>query len=95
MGLATAEAPIMAKKRAAGAAKPEGPGRVGRPKTSERNDRVARVDSTILGWAEMVAKGRGISVAEYLSETLREPVSRDFGDLMRKMAPPDSAGGNS
>lgn len=62
--------------------------KVGRPKTSSRIDRVARIDATILGWAEMVAKARGVTVAEYLSETLRLPVSRDFGREMQKMAPP-------
>ena len=90
MGLATAEAPIMAKKKTTtGTPNLEGPARIGRPRTSERNDRVARVDATILGWAEMVAKARGITVAEYISETLRAPVWRDFGDLARKMAPPE------
>ncbi len=57
----------------------------GRPKRSERNDRTARVDATILGWAEMVAKAKGITVAEYLSETLRAPVAKDFGRLMEQM----------
>ena len=57
----------------------------GRPKTSTRNDRVARVDAVVLGWAEMVARARGISVAEYLSETLRGPVARDFARVMEEM----------
>jgi hypothetical protein len=57
----------------------------GRPKRSERNDRTARVDAQVLGWAEMVAKARGITVAEYLSETLRAPVAKDFGRLMEQM----------
>ena len=39
----------------------------------------------VVGWAEMVAKARGITVAEYLSETLRKPVARDFADVMEKM----------
>lgn len=57
----------------------------GRPKRSTRNDRVARVDATILGWAEMVAKAKGVTVAEYLSETLRAPVARDFAKVMEQM----------
>jgi hypothetical protein len=57
----------------------------GRPKTSTRTDRTARVDSTILGWAEMVATARGITLAEYLSETLREPVAKDFAVVMEQM----------
>ena len=32
-------------------------------------------------------EGRGISVAEYLSETLRKPVDRDFLEMMEKMKP--------
>jgi hypothetical protein len=57
----------------------------GRPKVSERNDRTARVDATILGWAEMVARAKGISLAEYLSETLRGPVAKDFAKVMEQM----------
>ena len=57
----------------------------GRPKKSERIDRTARVDATILGWAEMVARARGITVAEYLSETLRGPVAKDFAKVMEQM----------
>lgn len=61
---------------------------MGRPRgtgKSTRNDRAAKVDATILGWAEMVAKARGISVAEYLSETLRKPVAKDFAEVMERM----------
>lgn len=68
----TTEHPVMAKAR-------------GRPKRSVRNDRTARIDATILGWAEMVARARGISVAEYLSETLRAPVAKDFVRVMEQM----------
>ena len=56
----------------------------GRPK-SERNDRTAKIDATVLGWAEVVARAKGITLAEYLSETLREPVAKDFGAWMEKM----------
>jgi hypothetical protein len=57
----------------------------GRPRRSERRDRTAKIDATILGWAEMVAKARGITVAEYLSETLRTPVAKDFAAVMEQM----------
>lgn len=57
----------------------------GRPKLSARNDRTAKIDAVILGRAEMVARSRGISVAEYLSETLRAPVARDFAAAMKNM----------
>lgn len=70
--MATAAESVMAKPK-------------GRPKTSSRNDRTARIDSTVLGWAETVAKAKGISVAEYLTETLRTPVAKDFGRYMEQM----------
>lgn len=57
----------------------------GRPKTSGRNDRTAKIDAKILGWAEVVAKAQGITLAEYLSETLRAPVAKDFGRYMEQM----------
>lgn len=50
-----------------------------------RNDRTAKIDATVLGWAETVAKAKGLTVAEYLSETLRVPVAKDFGVYMEKM----------
>lgn len=62
--------------------------KMGRPKgsgKSRRNDRTAKVDATVLGWAEMVAKARGVSVAEYLTETLRKPVQKDFAEVMDTM----------
>ena len=55
------------------------------PTTCGRKDRAVKVDAVVVGWAEMVAKARGITVAEYLSETLRKPVARDFADVMEKM----------
>lgn len=57
----------------------------GRPKRSERNDRTARIDSTVLGWVEMIAKAKGITVAEYLTETVRGPAQKDFARLMEQM----------
>jgi hypothetical protein len=62
--------------------------KMGRPKgsgKSGRKDRAVKVDAVIVGWAEMVAKARGTTLAEYLSETLRKPVAKDFADVMEKM----------
>ena len=56
----------------------------GRPK-SARNDRTAKIDAQILGWAETIARAKGITLAEYLSETLRVPVAKDFGRYMEQM----------
>ena len=55
----------------------------GRPK-SPRNDRTAKIDATVLSRAEAVAKWRGITLAEYLTETLRAPVARDFANDMKQ-----------
>jgi hypothetical protein len=72
---ATAELRPMAKKR------------TGRPKTSERDDGTARIDRAILAKAQMIARGRNITVAEYLSGLLQAPVDRDFFKEMKKLAP--------
>lgn len=57
----------------------------GRPKKSERDDKTVKIDRKIAGWAEAVAKAKGVSAAEYLSETLRAHVAKDFGRYMEKM----------
>jgi hypothetical protein len=57
--------------------------KMGRPKRSERADAVVKVDASLKGMAEMVAKRRGVPLAEYLSEILRSPVTRDFAKEMR------------
>jgi hypothetical protein len=57
----------------------------GRPKGEKRRDAVVKLDIIIVGKAQMVAKARGTSLAEYLSEIIRGPVDRDFLDIMRQM----------
>ncbi len=57
----------------------------GRPKEVERRDAVVKLDVIIVGKAQMVAKARGTSVAEYLSELIRVPVDRDFLEIMKRM----------
>jgi hypothetical protein len=57
----------------------------GRPKGTKRRDAVVKLDMIIVGKAQMVAKARGTSVAEYLSELIRVPVDRDFLELMKRM----------
>jgi hypothetical protein len=59
--------------------------KMGRPKTSERDDATARIDRGVLGKAQMVAKARKISVAEYLTDLLEGPVDRDFLKEMKKL----------
>jgi hypothetical protein len=52
--------------------------RTGRPKTSTRDDVVARIDRGVIAKARYVAETRKISLAEYLSEILRPIVAKDF-----------------
>lgn len=56
----------------------------GRPKTSQRTDRTARIDTKVLGWAEIVAKHDGVTVAELLTEILREPLRRRVGKIAKE-----------
>jgi hypothetical protein len=57
----------------------------GRPKASKRRDAVVKLDVIIVGKAQMVAKARGTSLAEYLSEVIRGPVDRDFLKIMKTL----------
>ncbi len=52
--------------------------RTGRPKTSTRDDVVARIDRGVIAKARYVAETRKVPLAEYLSEILRPVVMRDF-----------------
>jgi hypothetical protein len=70
---ATAELKPMAKKR------------MGRPKTSERDDGTARIDNGILRKAKLIASSRNVTVAEYLSSVLQAPVDRDFLKEMKNL----------
>ena len=57
----------------------------GRPKEGNRREAVVKLDIIIVGKAQMVAKARGMSLAEYLSELIRGPVDRDFLAIMKQM----------
>ena len=70
--MAVAEPYTMGKKR-------------GRPKASKRRDAVVKLDMTVVGKAQMVAKANGTSVSEYLSELIRGLVDRDFLKVMKRM----------
>ena len=58
--------------------------RTGRPKTSTRDDVVARIDRGVIAWARYVAETRMIPLAEYLSEILRPVVSKDFEKVAKE-----------
>ncbi len=64
---------VMAKKR------------MGRPKTSERQDVSIKFDKTLASKARLITSGRGLSLAEYLSEMCRPQIDRDYAKLMREL----------
>lgn len=68
------EAPPVAKKSQHGGPRPG----AGRPKVSDRDDAVARMDREIVNQAQYIASRRGISIAAYLSDKLRASVLADF-----------------
>jgi hypothetical protein len=59
--------------------------KMGRPKSSDRDDATARIDRGVLAKARMVANARKISVAEYLTDLLHGQVDRDFLKEMKKL----------
>lgn len=64
----------------------------GRPKSSQRNDVTAKVDSGVVTKAKFVADTRGIPLAEYLSELLRGPVDRDFARAVKQVSEQEGTG---
>jgi hypothetical protein len=59
--------------------------KTGRPKTSERQDVSIKFDKTLAGKARLISQGRGVSMAEYLSEMTRAIIDRDYAKLMREL----------
>jgi hypothetical protein len=59
--------------------------RAGRPKTSARSDVSIKFDKTLAGMARMIAQGRGVTLAAYLSETTRPAIERDYARLLREL----------
>jgi hypothetical protein len=70
--------PPMAKKKA------------GRPATSTRDDVTVKIDRGIVAKARFVADSRQVPLAEYLSESLRSIVGRDFDKAARGIDPAGS-----
>jgi hypothetical protein len=58
---------------------------MGRPKSSERQDVSIKFDKILAGKARLIAQGRGVSMAEYLSEAARTTIDRDYARLMREL----------
>ncbi len=55
----------------------------GRPK-KDRNDMAVKVDRSIASRAKIISAARGQTLAEYLSELLEGPISRDYAKEMRR-----------
>jgi hypothetical protein len=64
---------VMAKKK------------MGRPKTSNRDDVSIKFDRVLARRAKAVADSRSTSMAEYLSELARSTIDRDYSQLMREL----------
>ncbi len=58
---------------------------MGRPKTSVRHDVSIKFDKILAGKARLIAQGKGVSMAEYLTETTRPIIDRDYAKLMREL----------
>jgi hypothetical protein len=64
----------------------------GRPKRSDRDDATTKMDRILLGKAHLIAKQRGVTVAELLSEMLRGPIEKAYAQLVRSL---DQEGGRN
>ena len=56
------------------------------PPMAKRNDETARIDSEVMRLARVIAASRNQTVAEYLSNTLKPLVTRDYAEFIAKEA---------
>lgn len=56
----------------------------GRPK-GKRDDATTRFDRILLGKAHLIAKDRGVSIAEVISEAARPSIEKAYANLVRKI----------
>ena len=59
--------------------------KMGRPKSSDRQDVSIKFDKVLAGKARLISQARGVSMAAYLSEMTRGPIDRDYAKLMREL----------
>ena len=57
----------------------------GRPKSVERKDASVRIDRAVLGKIQWLAKDKGVTVSEYLTDLVRGPVEREFVRRSKKL----------
>lgn len=60
-------------------------GRKKTPEKSRRDDVAVKVDRLLIDKARLVASRRGVTLAEYLTDLIRNPVERDFAKTVRDM----------
>jgi hypothetical protein len=58
----------------------------GRPKASERDDKSVKLDRTVVEQAQLVARARRVTLAEYLTELIRVPVERAYRQEVKNLA---------
>jgi hypothetical protein len=56
------------------------------PRQMARNDTAVKIDTVIVRQARTIADRRRITVAEYLSEILRDTVAKDYRQVVQEMA---------
>lgn len=57
----------------------------GRPKSAERVLTNVRFDKRLAGMALAIAKGKGLSISEYLASACEPVISKDYAKLMREL----------
>lgn len=59
--------------------------KMGRPKSSDRDDVSIKFDRQLARKARQVALDKGVPMAEYLSELGRPTIEKDYAALLRKI----------
>lgn len=62
--------------------------KMGRPK-SDRSDVTVKMDKALASRAKAIAHDRGVPVAEIVTEAARATIDRWFGEVVRKIPPPE------
>lgn len=56
----------------------------GRPR-SERDDVTAKLDRAVVLMGKAIARYKGVTLAEYLSDLLEGPVSKEYAKMLREI----------
>lgn len=58
---------------------------------SEPPTKAVKIDRSLAGKAQMIATDRGVPLADYLSETIRSAVERDWAKMVRRIGEGETA----